>query len=162
MLFKQFIADDLGCASYLIGDTDAGECVVVDPKWNINDYVELADKKGLSIVYVIETHNHADHVSGHGKLAALGAQVAIYKDADVQYPHKALSDGQTINVGNVRLTVLHTPGHRPEHISIAVTDTSRADKPWLVLTGDSLFVGDVGRPDLAIEPKDGAAQLYHS
>lgn len=152
----------MGCASYLIGDTDVGECAVVDPKWNITDYVEYADKKGLRITWVIETHNHADHISGHGKLAAMGAQIAIYKDAGVEYPHKPLSDGESITIGSVRLTALHTPGHRPEHISIAVTDTSRADKPWLVLTGDSLFVGDVGRPDLAIEPKDGAAQLFHS
>jgi glyoxylase-like metal-dependent hydrolase (beta-lactamase superfamily II)/rhodanese-related sulfurtransferase len=162
MLFQQFIADDLGCASYLIGDTDVGECVVVDPRWNITEYVDIADKKGLRIAYVIETHNHADHVSGHGKLAALGAEVALFKDAGVDYPHKPLSDGDTIDVGAVRFTALHTPGHRPEHISIAVTDTSRADKPSLVLTGDSLFVGDVGRPDLAIEPKEGAAQLFHS
>src|SRR5437764_6154169 len=119
MLFKQFIADDLGCASYLVGDTDAGECVVVDPKWNINDYVETADKKGMRIVYVIETHNHADHVSGHGKLAALGAQVAIFEGAGVEYPHKALADGDTIQVGKVRFTVLPTPGHRPEHIAVA-------------------------------------------
>ncbi len=162
MFFKQFISDDLGCASYLVGDTDAGECVVVDPRWNVSDYVETADKKGMRIVYAIETHNHADHVSGHGKLAALGAQVAIFEGAGVEYPHKALADGESIQVGKVRFTALHTPGHRPEHIAIAVTDTGRAGEPWLVLTGDSLFVGDVGRPDLAVEPKEGAALLFHS
>ncbi|MGA7730194.1 MAG: rhodanese-like domain-containing protein [Chloroflexia bacterium] len=162
MYFKQFIADDLGCASYLIGDTGAGECVVVDPKWNVADYIEVAAGKGMRIAYVIETHNHADHISGHGKLAALGARVAVYESAGVEYPHLALKDGDSISVGSVRLQAIHTPGHRPEHIAIAVSDLSRTDEPWLVLTGDSLFVGDVGRPDLAIEPGEGAAQLYHS
>jgi glyoxylase-like metal-dependent hydrolase (beta-lactamase superfamily II)/rhodanese-related sulfurtransferase len=162
MYFKQFIAEALGCASYLIGDTDAGRCVVVDPAWNIDGYLKTAGDNGMRIVYVIETHNHADHVSGHGKLAALGAKVAIFESAGVEYPHRALADGESIDVGKVRFTVLHTPGHRPEHIAIAVIDTTRADKPWLVLTGDSLFVGDVGRPDLAVEPKEGAADLYHS
>ena len=162
MYFKQFIADDLGCASYLIGDTGAGECVVVDPKWNVADYVEAAAAKEMRIVYVVETHNHADHVSGHGKLAALGARVAVYHEAGVEYPHVALKDGDAITVGKVRLRAIHTPGHRPEHMAVAVIDLSRTEEPWLVLTGDSLFVGDVGRPDLAIEPEEGAAQLYHS
>src|SRR5204862_2909650 len=112
--------------------------------------------------YVIETHNHADHVSGHGKLAQSGAEVAVYETAGVAYPHLPLKDGDHLEVGNVRLEVLHTPGHRPEHIALAVTDTSRAQEPWLVLTGDALFVGDVGRPDLAVQPDEGAAQLYHS
>ena len=162
MFFKQFLRDDLGCASYLIGDTDAGECVVVDPQWDVSQYTNLAREKGMSIRYVIETHNHADHVSGHGKLAQIGAEVAVHEAAGVEYPHKVLSDEAVINVGVVRLQVLHTPGHRPEHIALAVADTSRAEEPWLVLTGDALFVGDVGRPDLAIEAVDGATQLYKS
>jgi hydroxyacylglutathione hydrolase len=162
MFFKQFLRDDLGCASYLIGDNDAGECVVVDPQWDVTGYTELADQKGMRIRYVIETHNHADHVSGHGKLAQAGAEVAVYETAGVSYPHRSLKDGERLEVGNVRLEVLHTPGHRPEHIALAVTDTSRAEEPWLVLTGDALFVGDVGRPDLAVEPGEGASQLYKS
>ncbi|MFL5732755.1 MAG: rhodanese-like domain-containing protein [Chloroflexia bacterium] len=162
MYFKQFLRDDLGCASYLIGDTDAGECVVVDPQWDVSEYLELADHKGLRIRYVIETHNHADHVSGHGKLAQQGAEVAVYETAGVDYPHRPLKDGEQLDVGNVRLEVIHTPGHRPEHIALAITDTSRAPEPWLVLTGDALFVGDVGRPDLAVEPGEGASQLYNS
>lgn len=162
MFFKQFVNEDLGCASYLIGDTDAGECVVVDPGWDVAPYLELAGSKGMRIRYVIETHNHADHVSGHGKLAHLGAQVAVHKDAGVSYPHKSLKDGEVLRIGGVHLRVIHTPGHRPEHIALAVADTSRANEPWLVLTGDSLFVGDVGRPDLAVEPGEGAAQLFTS
>jgi hydroxyacylglutathione hydrolase len=162
MFFKQFLRDDLGCASYLIGDTDAGECLVVDPQWDISDYLRLAAAKKLRITHVIETHNHADHVSGHGKLAQLGAEVAIHEAAEVEYPHISLKDGDVISVGAVNITVLHTPGHRPEHVALAVTDTSRADKPWMVLTGDSLFVGDVARPDLAVEAAHGAVLLYTS
>ncbi len=162
MFFRQFINDDLGCASYVIGDTDAGECAVVDPGWDVAPYLELAAAKGLNISYVVETHNHADHVSGHGKLAQQGAEVAIYKDAGVEYPHRPLGDGDTLEVGKVRLQVIHTPGHRPEHIALAVSDTSRSAAPWLLLTGDSLFVGDVGRPDLAVQPDEGARELFTS
>ncbi len=162
MFFKQFLRDDLGCASYLIGDTGVGECVVVDPQWDVAGYVELAARQGMRIRYVIETHNHADHVSGHGKLAQLGAEVAVCEDAGVDYPHVPLKDGQTLQIGDVCLQVLRTPGHRPEHIALTITDNSRADASWLVLTGDALFVGDVGRPDLAVEPREGAAQLYKS
>ncbi len=162
MYFKQFLRDDLGCASYLIGDTDAGECVVVDPQWDVTGYMEVASQKGFKIKYVIETHNHADHVSGHGKLAHSGVQIAVHESAGVEYPHLPLKDGDILSVGAVTITVLHTPGHRPEHIALAVADTSRADEPWLVLTGDSLFVGDVARPDLAVEAHEGAALLYHS
>lgn len=152
----------MGCASYLIGDTDAGECVVVDPQWDVSEYLRVAAAKKLRITHVIETHNHADHVSGHGKLAQIGAQVAIHEAAGVEYPHVSLKDRDTLSVGAVTITVLHTPGHRPEHIALAVTDTSRADEPWMVLTGDSLFVGDVARPDLAVEAGEGAALLYAS
>jgi glyoxylase-like metal-dependent hydrolase (beta-lactamase superfamily II)/rhodanese-related sulfurtransferase len=162
MFFKQFLRDDLGCASYLIGDTDAGEAIVVDPQWDIDDYLKTAEDNGMRIRYVVETHNHADHVSGHGKLAKLGAEVCIHEAAGVDYPHRPLKDGDTVQVGQVALSVLHTPGHRPEHIALAVVDRSRAEVPWLVLTGDALFVGDVGRPDLAVQPDEGAAELFKS
>jgi glyoxylase-like metal-dependent hydrolase (beta-lactamase superfamily II)/rhodanese-related sulfurtransferase len=162
MFFKQFLRDDLGCASYMVGDTDVGECVVVDPQWDVTSYVQTAGERGLRITHIIETHNHADHVSGHGKLAQLGAQVAIHRDAGVDYEHLPLDDGSMIQVGSVRIEALHTPGHRPEHIALAVTDTTRADEPWMVLTGDALFVGDVGRPDLAVEPQQGASDLFRS
>lgn len=155
MFFKQFLHEDLGCASYLIGDDEEGECVIVDPQWNVTPYIETAAKKGMQICYVIETHNHADHVSGHGKLAQVGADIAIHEAAGVAYPHRALKDGDLLGVGKVRFEVMHTPGHRPEHIALSVIDTSRAEDPWLVLTGDALFVGDVGRPDLAVEPEEG-------
>src|SRR6476659_1213770 len=107
MFFKQFMREDLGCASYLIGDTDARECVVVDPQWDVTEYVRTAHSQGMSIRYVIETHNHADHVSGHGKLAEMGAEVCIFEEADVEYPHRGLKDGERLEVGKVRFKVLH-------------------------------------------------------
>jgi glyoxylase-like metal-dependent hydrolase (beta-lactamase superfamily II)/rhodanese-related sulfurtransferase len=163
VLFRQFVDDDLGCASYLIGDEVAGHAVVVDPSYRIEPYLEEAERRDVRIVRVLETHTHADHVSGHGRLALEhGVSVSIHPLGEPEYPFDPLEDGQRIEVGDVVLTVLHTPGHRPEHCCFAVTDRSRADEPWLVLTGDSLFVGDAARPDLAVEAREGAAGLFHS
>ncbi|HLJ66693.1 MAG TPA: rhodanese-like domain-containing protein [Chloroflexota bacterium] len=163
MYFKQIVHDDLGCASYVIGSSVTAQCAVVDPRWEIEPYLEIAVQQGFRITHIIETHNHADHVSGHGRLArATGAQIDIYEEAGVDYLHHPLKDNETIDLGDVRLHVVHTPGHRPEHIALAVEDASRGGEPWMVLTGDSLFVGDVARPDLAIDGKEGAARLYHS
>ena len=112
---------------------------------------------------MIETHNHADHVSGHGRLArATGATIHISEQAEAEYPHEALGDGDVIELGAVEVEALHTPGHRPEHTSLLLRDRGRGDQPWAVLTGDSLFVGDVARPDLAIEPSEGARDIYAS
>lgn len=163
MFFKQIVHDDLGCASYVVGSSETGECAVVDPRWEIEPYLEIAEQQGFRITHVVETHTHADHVSGHGRLArATGAQIDIYEEAGVEYPHYPLRDNEAIELGDVRLHVIHTPGHRPEHIALAVEDTSRGGEPWMVLTGDSLFVGDVARPDLAVDGREGAARLYHS
>lgn len=163
MFFKQIVHQDLGCASYLIGTSQTGECAVVDPRWEIEPYLEIAERQGFRITHIVETHTHADHVSGHGRLAqATGAQIDIYEEARVAYPHHPLRDNETIELGDVRLHVMHTPGHRPEHIALAVEDTSRGGEPWMVLTGDSLFVGDVARPDLAVDGREGATELYHS
>ena len=163
VLFRQFVDDDLGCASYLIGDEAAGLAVVVDPALQIEPYLDEAERRDVRIVRVLETHTHADHVSGHGRLALEhGVPVAVHALADPEYPFEPLEDGQEIELGDVVLTVLHTPGHRPEHCCFAVADRSRADEPWLVLTGDSLFVGDAARPDLAVEAREGAAELYGS
>src|SRR4051794_29272052 len=112
MFFKQFLRDDLGCASYLIGDPDAGECMVVDPQWDVEAYIDTASRQSMKIRYVVETHNHADHVSGHGKLAAHGAEVCVHEKAGVDYPHRPLKDGDIIATGKVQARVLHTPGHR--------------------------------------------------
>jgi glyoxylase-like metal-dependent hydrolase (beta-lactamase superfamily II)/rhodanese-related sulfurtransferase len=163
MYFQQFVREDLGCASYLIGSTETGAGVVVDPQWDVAVYLDAARSQGLRISHIIETHTHADHVSGHGKLAAAtGAAIYVHEDAAPEYPHRSLRDGDVLQVGEVAIRVLHTPGHRPEHISLAVTDRSRSPEPDLVLTGDALFVGAVGRPDLAVEPGQGARDLFHS
>ena len=163
MLFTQFVDDDLGCASYLVGCEACGEAVVVDPAYAIEQYLEEAARHDVRIVRVLETHTHADHVSGHGRLALEhGVPVSIHPLAAPEYPFDPLADGDEIEVGNVGLRVIHTPGHRPEHCCFAVTDRTRADEPWLLLTGDSLFVGDAARPDLAVEAHEGAEGMFHS
>jgi hydroxyacylglutathione hydrolase len=161
MFFRQVLNDDLGCASYVIAD--GGQAAVIDPKWEIEDYLQLADEHGFRIAHILETHNHADHVSGRGRLAAAtGAEIYAPHEAGVAYEHVPLAEGDTVAVGEVNIKALETPGHRPEHLAFTVADASRADEPWLVLTGDSLFIGDVARPDLAVEPDEGARGLFSS
>ena len=163
VIFHQFLNDDLGCACYLVGDEEAGIAVVVDPPFAIDPILAEAAHRRVRIVRTVETHTHADHVSGHGRLALEhGVPVSIYAGAEVDYPHDPMQDGDEIEVGAVALGVIHTPGHRPEHCCLTVIDRSRAGEPWLVLTGDSLFVGDVARPDLAVGATEGAEGLFHS
>ncbi|MEJ7797181.1 MAG: MBL fold metallo-hydrolase [Solirubrobacteraceae bacterium] len=163
MIFRQLTHDDLGCASYLIGDEHAGVAAVVDPRFEIDEYLELARYMGVRVEHILETHNHADHVSGHGRLeAATGATIHIHREAAVQYPHEPFDDGWELELGCLRVRALHTPGHRPEHTSFALIDSRRSEQPWAVLTGDTLFVGDVARPDLAIEKSEGARGIFRS
>jgi glyoxylase-like metal-dependent hydrolase (beta-lactamase superfamily II)/rhodanese-related sulfurtransferase len=163
VLFRQFVDEDLGCGSYLVGDEAAGDAVVVDPAYAIEQYLEAAERDGVRIVRVLETHTHADHVSGHGRLALeYGLPVAIHPAAEPEFEFEPLEDGQVIEFGDVAIRVVHTPGHRPEHCSFEVVDRSRAGEPWLVLTGDSLFVGDAARPDLATAAVEGAQGLFRS
>jgi hydroxyacylglutathione hydrolase len=163
MIFRQIIHDDLGCASYLIGDKDAGEAAVVDPRFEIDEYLELARYFGVHIEHILETHNHADHVSGHGRLAtATGAAIHIHRDAQPEYDHEPFDDGWELTLGSLRVRAIHTPGHRPEHTAFALADTGRGEEPWAVLSGDTLFVGDIARPDLAIDAHDGAADIFRS
>jgi hydroxyacylglutathione hydrolase len=163
VLFKQFVDDGLGCASYLVGDEHAGVAAVVDPAYAIEQYLEECERQHVRLVCALETHTHADHVSGHGRLALEhGVPVRVHEAAAATFPHDALQDGTEIELGEVVIRTLHTPGHRPEHCAFAVVDRSRGDEPWLVLTGDSLFVGDAARPDLAVEALDGSEGLYHS
>jgi hydroxyacylglutathione hydrolase len=163
VIFRQFVADGLGCASYLIGDEHEGSAVVVDPAYAIEQYLDEARRQEARITRVLETHTHADHLSGHGRLALdHGCPVSIHPAAEAAYAHDPLADGQSLAVGSVEIAVVHTPGHRPEHCAFVVTDRSRGDEPWLVLTGDSLFVGDAARPDLAVEARSGAHGLFHS
>src|SRR6185369_11610543 len=163
MLFRQITHDDLGCASYLVGDEDAHVAAVVDPKLHVEEYLALARYMGVSIEHVLETHNHADHVSGHGRLAAAtGATIHIHRLAEPDYEHEPFDDGWELELGALRVRALHTPGHRPEHTAFALVDTARSERPWAVLTGDTLFVNDVARPDLAIEKAEGARGIFRS
>ena len=163
MIFTQFVDDALGCASYLVGDPRTGQAVVVDPAFAIEQYLEEAARRDIRVVRVIETHTHADHLAGHGRLALEhGIPVTIHPAAAAEYPHDSMEDGDEIVLGDVVLRCLHTPGHRPEHCCIAVSDLTRGPEPWLVLTGDSLFVGDAARPDLAVDGREGAEGLFHS
>ena len=152
LLFRQFVNDDLGCASYLVGDAEAGVAVVVDPAFEIEQYLSGE----VRIERVLETHTHADHVSGHGRFALEhDVPVSIHALAEAEYPHEPLADGDEIAVGSVTIRVLHTPGHRPEHCAFVVDDA-------IALTGDSMFVGDAARPDLAVAAREGAEDLFHS
>jgi glyoxylase-like metal-dependent hydrolase (beta-lactamase superfamily II)/rhodanese-related sulfurtransferase len=163
VLFQQFLDDDLGCASYLIGDEDAGVAAIVDPPYAIERVLDSAERRGVEIVRTVETHTHADHLSGHGRLALdHDVPISIHPAAEVAYAADPLADGAEIELGQVVLRAIHTPGHRPEHTCLTVIDRSRAEEPWLVLTGDSLFVGDTARPDLAVGAKEGAEGLFHS
>ncbi len=155
MVFKQLVDDDLGCASYLIGDEAAGEAVVVDPAYAIEPYLEAAEREGLRIVRVLETHTHADHVSGHGRFALEhDLPVALHRLAEAEYLCEPLEDGDEVLVGSIPIRVLHTPGHRPEHCCFLVEGH--------LLTGDSLLIGDAARPDLAVEAREGAEDLFSS
>jgi hydroxyacylglutathione hydrolase len=163
VIFRQVTHDDLGCASYLIGDDEAGVAAVVDPRFEIDEYLELARYMAVRIEQVLETHNHADHVSGHGRLAAAtGATIHVHRSAGVEYDHEPFDDGWELELGCVVVRAMHTPGHRPEHTAFALIDRTRGEEPWAVLTGDSLFVGDIARPDLAVEPDEGARAIFHS
>jgi hydroxyacylglutathione hydrolase len=163
MLFRQITHDDLGCASYLIGDESAGVAAVVDPRLDIDEYLRLARYSGVAIDHILETHNHADHVSGHGRLAAAtGATIHIHREAGAEYDHEPFDDGWELELGALRVRAMHTPGHRPEHTAFALIDSERGDEPWAVLTGDSLFVGDIARPDLAVDKDEGARLIFHS
>ena len=157
------IHEDLGCASYFVGDSSEGVAAVIDPQWDIDPYLRLSRLHGVEIGHVLETHNHADHVSGHGRLArATGATIHVHELADAEYPHEPFSDAWTLALGAVEIEAVHTPGHRPEHTSFLLRDRGRAGEPWALLSGDSLFVGDSARPDLAVDPREGAAGIFRS
>jgi glyoxylase-like metal-dependent hydrolase (beta-lactamase superfamily II)/rhodanese-related sulfurtransferase len=165
MYFKQFYLGCLAHASYLVGSE--GEAAVVDPQRDVDQYLAEAEACGLKIKYVVETHLHADFVSGHRELAArTGAEIVMGARAGATFPHRAVKDGDELRVGKVVIRVLETPGHTPESISLVVIDTEISDAPQKVLTGDTLFVGDVGRPDLAgargFTPQQMAGMMYES
>jgi glyoxylase-like metal-dependent hydrolase (beta-lactamase superfamily II)/rhodanese-related sulfurtransferase len=155
VLLRQFVDGDLGCASYLVGDEESGEAVLVDPTFAVEALLAAAVEADLRLTRVLETHTHADHLSGHGRLALEhGLPVSIHEGARAAYPHDALADGTEVAVGSLTIRTIHTPGHRPEHCCFLAGNT--------LLTGDSLFIGTVARPDLAVEPREGAEGLFHS
>jgi hydroxyacylglutathione hydrolase len=163
MYFEQFYLTCLAHASYMIGSD--GEAAVVDPQRDVDLYLAVAGEQGFKIRHIFETHLHADFVSGHKELAArTGAKIYIGAQANAAFPHVPLRDGFEIRMGSVRIRVLETPGHTPESICLVVTDEERSPEPWAVLTGDTLFIGDVGRPDLspAHTPQQLAGMLYDS
>ena len=164
MIFRPFYYDDLGCAAYLLGCGTLGKCAVVDARADdVQTYAAFAASKGMRITHVIDTHVHADHRSGGRELARLaGATYCLHESAEVSFPFAKLRDGEEIELGNTRLRVLHTPGHSPESICLLGTDLRRGTDPWFVLTGDTLFVGAVGRPDLPGRARENAARLYAS
>ena len=167
MIFRQYQLSCLSLFSYLIGDERTGRAVVVDPQRDVSGYLADAEELGLRIERVIETHFHADFLSGHLELAAAtGAAVSYGSEARTDFPMEPLADGQRLSLGDVVLEVRHTPGHTPESISIVIWEHADADEPWGVLTGDTLFIGDVGRPDLLSSTgwsaDDLAGRLYRS
>ena len=168
MYFRQLLNDTTACASYLLGCKTSGEFAVVDPHVELVDrYVALADAQGAAIVAAFDTHVQADHVSGVPELAAsTGATVYLPEGAGVEFEHHGLRDGEVVKLGNVEITAIATPGHAPAHHAYLVTDRTRGEEPWLVLSGDALLVGDAGRPDLHAHgdaaPQDMARALYRS
>ena len=163
MYFEQFYLGCLAHASYMLGSE--GEAVVVDPQRDVEIYLEAAQKQGLAIRYIFETHLHADFVSGHQELAArTGATIYLSRAAGATFPHVDVDDGFDLRVGILNLEVLATPGHTSESISLLVNDEENVQRPWAVLTGDTLFIGDVGRPDLSPThtPQQLAGLLYDS
>ena len=148
MYFKQILDERCGCASYLIASRQSHEAAIVDPSIETEQYEPLLRERGFHLRYVIDTHVHADHISGARRLAAQhGAELCLHESARVGYQFRGLANGEELPLGQLRLRVLHTPGHRPELISILVVNPPRSPEPSMVLTGDSLLVGDVGRPD---------------
>jgi len=165
VLIQQFFVDGLGCASYLLGSEEQGTAAVVDPERDVQPYLDAAQALGLRITHIIETHIHADHVSGNTDLAArTGAEFYIHEAAQAAFAQRPMKDGDILQMGEMRIQVKHTPGHTPESVTLLVTDAGRPGEPPAALTGDLLFVSDVGRPDL-VSPEAArgqAGQLYES
>lgn len=163
MILRQFLHADPVGISYLFGCGGKATGAVVDPVGDINAYLRAAEEAGMRIHFVIDTHVHADHLSAGRALAeAAEAEYVLSARADVSFPFKRVLDGDVLPLGNVTATVMHTPGHTPEHICLLVTDRTRAEEPWFVLTGHTLMVGDLGRTELAVNAEDGARDLFQS
>jgi glyoxylase-like metal-dependent hydrolase (beta-lactamase superfamily II) len=163
MILRQFLHTDPVAASYVFGCGGKAVGAVVDPLGDMTSYLHTAEQTGMRIHYVIDTHLHADHVSAGRELAkAADAEYVLFAGANVNFPFHKVRDGDVLELGNVTIKVLHTPGHTPEHISLVVTDHTRSEEPWFVLTGHTLMVGDLGRTELATNAEEGARNLFAS
>jgi hydroxyacylglutathione hydrolase len=163
MILRQFLHTEPVAASYVFGCGGKAMGAVVDSLGDVAPYLRTAEETGMRILYVIDTHLHADHVSAGRELAkATGAEYVLFADASVSFPFRKVRDGDVLDLGNVTVKVLHTPGHTPEHISLVVTDHTRTEEPWFVLTGHTLMVGDLGRTELATSAEEGARSLFAS
>lgn len=163
MILRSFLHNDPVAISYLLGCGGKATSAVVDPVGDTEPYLRAAESTGMAISYVIDTHIHADHISAGRRLAeAAGAAYVLFANASAHGPFTGVHDGDVLELGNVAIEVLHTPGHTPEHICLLVTDRTRADEPWFVLTGHTLMVGDLGRTELAASAEEGARTLFRS
>ena len=163
MILRQFLHTDPVAASYLFGCGGKAIGAVVDPLGDVSPYLRTAEDTGMHIRYVIDTHLHADHMSAGRVLAKMAeADYVLFAKANVTYQFRRVRDGDVLELGNVAAEVLHTPGHTPEHISLVVTDHTRSEEPWFVLTGHTLMVGDLGRTELATTAEEGARNLFAS
>lgn len=163
MILRQVLHSDPVAISYLLGCGGKASGAVVDPVGGIEPYVAEAARIGVRILYVIDTHIHADHVSAGRHLAdAVGAEYVLFHAAKVSDSFRGVRDGDKLELGNVSVEIMHTPGHTPEHISLLVTDKTRSNEPWFVLTGHTLMVGDLGRTELATNAEEGARTLFQT
>ena len=163
MILRQYLDTDPVVASYLLGCGGRAKGAVIDPAGDIGRYTEAAEMLGVPIQFVVDTHLHSDHLSAGRELAeAVGAKYVLFAGSITDFEFHGVADGDWLELGNVQMQAMHTPGHTPEHISLLVTDRSRGDEPWFVLTGHTLMVGDLGRTELAVNFEQGARDLFHS
>jgi len=163
MILRQFLHTDPVVISYLFGCGGKASAAVVDPVGEIAPYLQAAQATAMRILYVVDTHIHADHESAGRRLAtAAGAEYVLLATAEAAQPFRGVGDGDLLPLGNVAAQVLHTPGHTPEHISLLVADRTRSEEPWFIMTGHTLMVGDVGRTELAASAEEGARILFRS
>jgi hydroxyacylglutathione hydrolase len=163
MIHRQFLHSDPVAISYLFGCGGKASAAVVDPVGDMAPYLWAASRAGMRILYVIDTHIHADHVStGRALAKSAGAEYVLFHEAQAARPFRGVRDGDVLELGNVTLEVMHTPGHTPEHISLLVRDRTRSEEPWFVMTGHTLMVGDLGRTELTSNAEEGARTLFRT